>query len=47
MKAPLIFSSASHGINIQKIFKLVFSRVFNVKCTIPMKSKVGDPIIEY
>lgn len=47
MKSPLVFSSASHGINVQKIFKLVFSKVFNVKCTIPMKSKVGDPIIEY
>ena len=27
MKAPLIFSSASHGINIQKMFKLVFCKV--------------------
>ena len=47
MKAPLIFSSASHSINIQKIFKIILSKVFNLKCTIPCISKVGDPILEH
>lgn len=47
MKAPLIFTSASVGINVQKIFKLVFSKVFNVRCSIPQKSGPGEPIIEY
>ena len=47
MKAPLIFSSASHSININKIFKIILSRVFNLKCTIPCISTVGDPILEH
>mmetsp|Transcript_38795 Transcript_38795/g.107806 ORF Transcript_38795/g.107806 Transcript_38795/m.107806 type:complete len:213 (+) Transcript_38795:196-834(+) len=47
MKAPLIYTSASVGINVQKIFKLVFSKVFDVKCSIPIKSAPGEPIIEY
>ena len=47
MKAPLIFSSASHSININKIFKIILSRVFNLKCTIDRISNVGDPILEY
>ena len=47
MKAPLIFSSASHSINIQKIFKIVLSKVFNLKCNIPCVSTLGDPILEH
>lgn len=47
MKAPLIFTSASVGINVQKIFKLVFSKVFNVRASIPTKSAPGEPILEY
>ncbi|CAG8434690.1 12383_t:CDS:10 [Ambispora gerdemannii] len=35
MKAPLIFCSTSHSINVQKIFKIVLSKVFDLKCTIP------------
>jgi GTP-binding protein of the ras superfamily involved in termination of M-phase len=31
MKAPLIFCSTSHGINVQKIFKIVLSRAFDLK----------------
>jgi GTP-binding protein of the ras superfamily involved in termination of M-phase len=47
MKAPLIFCSASHSINVQKIFKLVLSKVFELKCNIKKLSGIGDPIIEY
>ena len=47
MKSPLIFSSASHSINIQKVFKILLSRVFDFKCNIPTISNVGDPILEY
>jgi Gtp-binding protein of the ras superfamily involved in termination of M-phase len=47
MKAPLIFCSSSYGINVQKLFKVVFSKVFDVKCTVPGKSDIGEPIIEY
>jgi len=48
MKAPLIFcSSQGEGINVQQIFKIVLSKVFDLKCTIPVISDVGQPIIEY
>jgi len=47
MKAPLIFSSTAKSINIQKIFKLVLSKVFELKCTIPEIGQIGEPILEY
>jgi Gtp-binding protein of the ras superfamily involved in termination of M-phase len=47
MKAPLVFSSTSHAINIQKIFKIVVSRVFDLKLTIPKVSNSKEPILEY
>jgi len=47
MKSPVIFCSASHGINVQKIFKIVLSKVFELKCTIPQVTSVGDPVISY
>mmetsp|Transcript_57587 Transcript_57587/g.137072 ORF Transcript_57587/g.137072 Transcript_57587/m.137072 type:complete len:212 (-) Transcript_57587:38-673(-) len=47
MKAPLIFSSASHSINVHKVFKIILSRVFDLKCNIPKIENVGEPILEY
>jgi len=47
MKASLIFCSTSHSINVQKIFKIVLSKAFDLKCTIPEISAVGEPIFEY
>jgi len=47
MKAPLIFCSAAAPINIQKIFKIVLSKVFQLKCTVAEISTIGHPIIEY
>lgn len=47
MKAPLIFTSASHSINVQKVFKVVLSKVFDLKCTVPMIERIGDPILQY
>lgn len=47
IKAPLIFCSTSHSINVQKLFKIVLSKVFNLKCTIPRIEDIGAPILEY
>lgn len=47
MKAPLIFCSASASINIQKIFKIVLAKVFDLKCSVKPITTVGDPIIMY
>ena len=44
MKAPLIFSSASHSVNVNKIFKILLAKVFGLKCNIPKITKQGDPI---
>ncbi|KAI8899657.1 septum-promoting GTP-binding protein 1 [Globomyces pollinis-pini] len=47
MKAPLIFCSTSHSINVQKIFKIILSKAFDLKCTIPKIEEMGGPILEY
>ncbi|GAA5977752.1 hypothetical protein JCM5350_006168 [Sporobolomyces pararoseus] len=47
MKAPLIFCSTSHSINVQKIFKIVLSKAFDLKCTIPEITEVGEPLLLY
>ncbi|KAF1815799.1 small GTPase [Eremomyces bilateralis CBS 781.70] len=47
MKAPLIFSSTSHSINVQKIFKIVLSKAFDLRCTIPEIENVGEPLLLY
>ena len=47
MHAPLIFCSASHGINVLKLFKLVFEKAFSIESDIEKKVAVGDPIFEY
>lgn len=47
MRAPLIFCSSSHSINIHKIFKIVLSKVFELKCSVEQITQIGDPIIEY
>lgn len=47
MHAPLIFCSTSSSINVQKIFKIVISKAFDLKCTIEPISEIGEPILEY
>src|ERR1700761_5838843 len=47
MKSPLLFCSASHAINIHKIFKVVLSKVFDLKCNVEQITQIGEPIIEY
>ncbi|KAL1961199.1 hypothetical protein VTO42DRAFT_3144 [Malbranchea cinnamomea] len=47
MKASLIFSSTSHSINVQKIFKIVLSKAFDLKCTIPEITNIGEPLLIY
>ena len=68
MKAPLVFSSTSHSINVQKvrvfspdsgplyfaylinilqIFKIVLSKAFDLKCTLPEITNTGEPLLIY
>lgn len=45
MKAPLIFTSAHHSINLQKMFKIILSRVFDLKCTLAKVTNSGEPLL--
>ena len=47
MNAPLIMTSASHSINIQKLFKILLAKVFDLKSTVPEVSNPGEPLIFY
>ncbi|KAI3645675.1 hypothetical protein MP228_008603 [Amoeboaphelidium protococcarum] len=47
MKAPLIFTSSQQGVNIQKIFKIVLSKAFDIKSNIPQVTDAGAAILEY
>jgi len=47
MRAPLIFTSTSASINVQKIFKIVLSKAFDLKCTIAEITGPGEPLLLY
>jgi len=47
MKAPMIFCSSSHSINIKKIFQLIIAKVFHLRPKVLESTKVTEPIIEY
>lgn len=45
MHAPLIFTSASHSINVQKMFKVVLSKVFDLRCNLEEITGAGEPLL--
>ena len=47
MKAPLVFCSSAQGVNVQKIFKIILSKVFDVPCQVGKLTGSNEPIIEY
>jgi len=47
MRAPLIFCSTAESINVQKIFKIVLAKAFDLKCVIPEIEEVGEPVLLY
>jgi len=47
MKAPLLFCSSSHSINIKKIFQLIIAKVFHLRPKVEEATKVTEPIVEY
>eukprot|EP00696_Hemimastix_kukwesjijk_P007806 gnl/Hemi2/19899_TR6604_c0_g1_i1.p1 gnl/Hemi2/19899_TR6604_c0_g1~~gnl/Hemi2/19899_TR6604_c0_g1_i1.p1 ORF type:complete len:205 (-),score=63.53 gnl/Hemi2/19899_TR6604_c0_g1_i1:64-678(-) len=47
MKAPCIFTSALHSINVHTLFKIVLSKVFDLKCNVARIEGEGDPIVIY
>ncbi|KAJ9099501.1 septum-promoting GTP-binding protein 1 [Naganishia cerealis] len=47
MRAPVIFCSTSHLINVQKIFKIVLSKAFDLKLNLEEIVNIGEPILLY
>ncbi|XP_074565942.1 septum-promoting GTP-binding protein 1-like [Curcuma longa] len=47
MDAPLFFSSAIHNINVNKIFKFIIAKLFNLKWTLERNLTIGEPIIDF
>ncbi|XP_057725962.1 septum-promoting GTP-binding protein 1-like isoform X2 [Arachis stenosperma] len=47
MKATLFFSSATHNINVNKIFKFIMAKLFNLPWTVERNVTVGEPIIDF
>lgn len=45
MKAPLVFTSSHESINVQKMFKVILSRVFDLKCTLDRITNPGEPLL--
>ncbi|KAI3504435.1 hypothetical protein L1887_25904 [Cichorium endivia] len=46
MKATLFFSSATHNINVNKIFKYIMARLFNLPWSLESNLNLGEPIID-
>lgn len=47
MKATLFFSSATHNINVNKIFKFIMAKLFNLPWTVERNLTAGEPIIDF
>ncbi|KAJ7014934.1 hypothetical protein NC653_004283 [Populus alba x Populus x berolinensis] len=47
MKATLFFSSSKHNINVNKIFKFIMAKLFNLPWTVERNLTVGEPIIDF
>lgn len=47
MKATLFFSSATHNINVNKIFKFIMAKLFNLPWTPERNLTIGEPIIDF
>ncbi|XP_028758056.1 septum-promoting GTP-binding protein 1 isoform X1 [Neltuma alba] len=47
MKATLFFSSARHNINVNKIFKFIMAKLFNLPWKVERNLTLGEPIIDF
>jgi len=47
MRAPLIYCSSSHSINVKNIFQLIIAKVFHLRPKVREAKKVGEPLVEY
>nr|GMC70105.1 septum-promoting GTP-binding protein 1-like [Ipomoea batatas] len=47
MKATLFFSSSTHNINVNKIFKFIMAKLFNLPWNVERNLTIGEPIIDF
>lgn len=48
MKAPVIFCSAADAVNVQNIFKICLSKVFDLRSTLEKNTDAAaGPIIDF
>ncbi|WVY93491.1 hypothetical protein V8G54_032579 [Vigna mungo] len=47
MKATLFFSSATHNINVNKIFKFIMAKLFNLPWKLERNLTLGEPTIDF
>ncbi|KAL7103487.1 hypothetical protein ACP275_08G182300 [Erythranthe tilingii] len=47
MKATLFFSSSTHNINVNKIFKFIMAKLFSLPWTVNRNLTLGEPIIDF
>ncbi|XP_047334669.1 septum-promoting GTP-binding protein 1-like [Impatiens glandulifera] len=47
MNATLFFSSSRHNINVNKIFKFITAKLFNLSWTVERNLTLGEPIIDF
>ncbi|KAM7498855.1 hypothetical protein LguiA_023269 [Lonicera macranthoides] len=47
MKGTLFFSSATHNINVNKIFKFIMAKLFNLPWSVQRNLTLGEPTIDF
>ena len=47
LNATLFFSSATYNINVNKIFKFITAKLFDLPWTVERNLNVGEPIIDF
>ncbi|OIT03431.1 PREDICTED: septum-promoting GTP-binding protein 1-like [Nicotiana attenuata] len=47
LNATLFFSSSTYNINVNKIFKFITAKIFNLPWTLERNLTIGEPIIDY
>ncbi|XP_057796656.1 septum-promoting GTP-binding protein 1-like [Salvia miltiorrhiza] len=47
LNAPLFFSSAKYNINVNKVFKFITAKLFNLNWKLERNLTIGEPIIDF
>lgn len=47
INAALFFTSATYNINVNKMFKFIMAKIFNLPWTLHRNLTIGEPIIDF